>query len=375
MLGFFNLSGVGDNFDLATCHGCPTLASNIQDINAMVFQGKQLKEGWPIDSVVTPGTAPQVNWVMREPEDCVHDIKALARALEESMKTRYTNVPSYLEDLEQLFSCFVGQRTSSGKVTLDERSLEKWGAKKFAKFSKYCAALPHIQRAVRHDDLEFDEELSHVYHRQFKQAMKNHLWNANNESNGTIGNWFLMKRPQKKIPKTEKYVVLSSRHPRFRIESLKALPLTDASRCRLHAKFLLRISSCKDELQVRINEEAIIKSMYTDSILSEAIGCQYMIAFDIALAKGGPEAIVESYYSCMDAQKMKGGQTTDSLSTRSIIVWCMPNAMQNERAVQEITREFLKKHKKPVIGGKKRTTYSKTLDRLAKENSKISFLT
>ena len=71
-------------------------------------------------------------------------------------------------------------------------------------------------------------------------------------------------------------------------------------------QFLLHILSCKDELLVRINEEAIVKSMYMESSLYEAIGQQYMIAFDIAQAKGCPEAMVESYYSCMDSQKMKG---------------------------------------------------------------------
>ena len=107
----------------------------------------------------------------------------------------------------------------------------------FAKFCKYCAALPHIHKAIK-EDLEFHKELSHVYHRQFKQAMKNHLWNANkgNRIVGSIGKWFLVKQPQqnKEVKNSEKYDLLSLRYPRFRIESLKILPQDDTSICRLH---------------------------------------------------------------------------------------------------------------------------------------------
>ena len=143
-----------------------------------------------------------------------------------------------------------------------------------------------------------------MYHRQFKQATKNHLWNANkgNVIVGSISQWYLVKQPQQKkeVKNSEKYDMLS-------LECLKILPQDDASICRLHTEFLLRISSCKDELLVRINEKAIVKSMYTESSLYEAIGRQCIVAFNIAQAKGCPEAIVESYYSCMDPQKNEGG--------------------------------------------------------------------
>ena len=149
----------------------------------MVFQGQKLEKGWLVVGVESADT-PMVNWVMRERQDCVDDVKALARDLRESMRQRYANVPSYLEDLhnafdlEELFTCLVGERNSSGKVILDEIKLEMKGKEMFAKFCKYCAALPHIRKAIQEEDLEFFEELSHVYHRQFKQAIKNHLWNC-----------------------------------------------------------------------------------------------------------------------------------------------------------------------------------------------------
>ena len=69
---------VAENFDLETCHGCPTLSDNIEDINDMVFQGQKLEKGWLINGVES-GDIPIVNWVIRDPQDFVDDVKALAQ--------------------------------------------------------------------------------------------------------------------------------------------------------------------------------------------------------------------------------------------------------------------------------------------------------
>ena len=111
---------MAENFDLETCHDCPTLSDNIEDIIDMVFQGQKLEKGWLIDGVES-GDIPMVNWVMREQQDCVDDVKALARDLHESMRQRYASVPSYLEDphnvfdLEELFTCLVRERNTGVK--------------------------------------------------------------------------------------------------------------------------------------------------------------------------------------------------------------------------------------------------------------------
>eukprot|EP00112_Aurelia_sp_Birch-Aquarium-sp1_P000368 Seg10323.1 transcript_id=Seg10323.1/GoldUCD/mRNA.D3Y31 product="hypothetical protein" protein_id=Seg10323.1/GoldUCD/D3Y31 len=158
----------------------------------------------------------------------------------------------------------------------------------------------------------------------------------------------------------------------FRVDDFKLD--NEADDANLHTSFCLNVTESNDMLNVIIHEEAIIKTLYSNLKISQSVGRQFMVTLDVALAKGGPEAIVESYYSCMDAQKMKGGQSTDSISTRAKISWCLPNAMQNERAVTEVSKEFLKRHKKPIIGGKKRAKYSQTLDRMMIEKPKMSFL-
>ena len=68
-----------------------------------------------------------------------------------------------------------------------------------------------------------------------------------------------------------------------------------------------------------LNEDAVYKSIFTDRMLYEAIGMQACICVDIALAKGGTEAVVESYYSVISSDKMSGGQNNETLALRSIL--------------------------------------------------------
>lgn len=65
--------------------------------------------------------------------------------------------------------------------------------------------------------------------------------------------------------------------------------------------------------------EAVYHSIYTDESLFNEIGCEGCITIDIALAKGGTEAIVESYYSIMTSQ-MCGGQCNVTLALRYVLV-------------------------------------------------------
>ena len=84
---------MAENFDLETCRGYPTSSGNIEDQNGMVFQGQKLEEGWLIDSLES-GDIPMVNWVMREQQDHVEEVKALARDLHKSMMQHYASVPN-----------------------------------------------------------------------------------------------------------------------------------------------------------------------------------------------------------------------------------------------------------------------------------------
>ncbi len=104
--------------------------------------------------------------------------------------------------------------------------------------------------------------------------------------------------------------------------------------------------------------------------------------FHIAFAKGGPEAIVESFYSVVASQQQDGGQLNETLSLRAKLDWSLPNVMQSYIMVKEIAKLYfkgskehgLKKHSLPIIGDNKRHyKQSKVLDRIGKTNGRILF--
>ncbi len=75
----------------------------------------------------------------------------------------------------------------------------------------------------------------------------------------------------------------------------------------------LQFQSQKDEVIAILDEAAVLRSIYTDKDPYTEIG-EGCTAIDIALAKGGSDAVVESYYSVMKSQSMSGVQSNDTIS-------------------------------------------------------------
>ncbi|CAB4040841.1 Hypothetical predicted protein, partial [Paramuricea clavata] len=88
-------------------------------------------------------------------------------------------------------------------------------------------------------------------------------------------------------------------------------------------------------MSVTLNEEAVYKSIYTDEDVYTMFGKEVCLVIDIALAKGGPESIVESYYSTTKSQQQPPGQSNDTLSLRTKLDWCLPNVLQEDRMIKE----------------------------------------
>ena len=79
--------------------------------------------------------------------------------------------------------------------------------------------------------------------------------------------------------------------------------------------YSLRFGSEKP-IHAELNEPAVYESIYCDEEIYSAIGIEGSIAIDIALAKRGTEAVVESFYSVMKSQQSIGNQTNDTLALR-----------------------------------------------------------
>ena len=59
------------------------------------------------------------------------------------------------------------------------------------------------------------------------------------------------------------------------------------------------------------------------------------ILMGIALAKGGPEAIAESFCASMRCQKQPGGQTNENLVRKTKVNWCLLSLVNCESIISE----------------------------------------
>ena len=70
-------------------------------------------------------------------------------------------------------------------------------------------------------------------------------------------------------------------------------------------------------LSLAIDEEELLVQMFTNPTVYNMLGVEACVCYDICLAKGGTEAVVESFYSSMQAQAMSGGQDNKTLALRT----------------------------------------------------------
>ena len=143
------------------------------------------------------------------------------------------------------------------------------------------------------------------------------------------------------------------------------------------------------EIVATLNEENMYECFFQNSEVFDILGKEVMICLDIALAKGGSEAVVESFYSDMGSQKMFGGQSNETIALRAKLDWDLPPVMQMGAGISAIadiyiegdtstsdkSKRRLKPHAAPVLGDRSKSYHqSKVIDRLETEAVRLSFL-
>ena len=71
-----------------------------------------------------------------------------------------------------------------------------------------------------------------------------------------------------------------------------------------------------------------------------AAGQELCTCIDVALAKGGCEAVVESFYSVMGSQQTGPNMANETLQDRSIIDWCYLPVSRCSHTVTEVVRLY-----------------------------------
>ena len=80
----------------------------------------------------------------------------------------------------------------------------------------------------------------------------------------------------------------------------------------------------------------LLLQVYSTSVL----GPEMCTAIDVAVAKGGTEAVVESFYSVMKTQQTGFHMLNDTLTDRTIIDWCYPLPLRCPATISSVAKLY-----------------------------------
>ena len=130
--------------------------------------------------------------------------------------------------------------------------------------------------------------------------------------------------------------------------------------------------------KVRLSERCFYKSFYSNKDLYDIVYTPSCALLDIVLAKGGPEAIVESFYNSMHHQQQSGGQSNSTLVQRTKVNWCLPSLKNCESIIKESICLYLEgsAHRVNSFFSSRANKYdcSKVVDRVQSERGRCPFL-
>ena len=274
------------------------------------FRGVELLQGWLIvqDDGVNAGEN-RFKWSMREEDEIKEDRERFARDLAEALDKRISTVVnpavvSHLEvfDAANLVMLHCSEvKDGSLKYVLPEGEVEEYGVESCKRVLKVASEMSHIQSA----GINFDHRMAHTYMSRIKKAVKQGIWN------GTCPEWF--ESQEASMPPTKEGADLVGFH--------------SVNTTELDSVFTMLFANGNVH-RVRLNEHRFYESFYSRKEIYEVAEPAACALLDIVLAKGGPEAIAESFYSAMRSQQQSGGQLNETLARRTKVNWCLPSLKQ-----------------------------------------------
>uniref|UniRef100_A0A1I8HD42 C2H2-type domain-containing protein n=1 Tax=Macrostomum lignano TaxID=282301 RepID=A0A1I8HD42_9PLAT len=127
-------------------------------------------------------------------------------------------------------------------------------------------------------------------------------------------------------------------------------------------------------VKLKVQEQAFIKAMYNDDQLYTRFGKPLCALLDWALAKGCPEAIVESLYTSMERQCMQGAlQLSSTLELRTRLAWHLPRTLAAipTNVLERISREWLTSHPVTFLSAGSNKRKQEVLERLKSEEGRV----
>lgn len=200
------------------------------------------------------------------------------------------------------------------RLWLPDGEYDNFGVEQCRRVLETVSNMLHIQQS----GMNFDPRLAHRYMNLIKEAIMAGIWK------GLCPKWFMLENNAPLKAQDDKLV--SFLH--VVCEEMDSF---------FHMKF-----ENGQEHNVRLHEQNVYGSFYSNPEIYSIAKPPSCALLDIVLAKGGPEAITESFYSAMRAQQQSGGQLNETLARRTKLNWCLPSLKYCNGIISESVRLYLK---------------------------------
>ena len=123
------------------------------------------------------------------------------------------------------------------------------------------------------------------------------------------------------------------------------------------SKWSLLMFSLGKSIAACLDEEFTTSMMYCNVEVLNTLGQDACIVLDVTLACCGCEAIVEGFYSVINAHAKSGGQCNKSLIERGVVDWALPHPLVSPSTITKIGELYtrgnpklgIQKHRSPTF--------------------------
>ena len=270
-------------------------------------------------------------WEARSRYEGIDELITLCHELNEELQSRYNDIiPDVVKqigaifDFENMIERLSKFSVENGKLSISKSDRMDWDTcsrEEFNEFFSHVCNLLHVAHlSEMNRELELFRHNSDFVLRNLKTALQSIVW----QGLGGCAYEVFRDKDDKKIDQ-------------FQVSHLKKLSVVED--CSMDKWFWLEFSSGK-EVKGRVCKESLVESFYNNDVISKSLGQEMCIpvALDVALASGGCEAIVEGFYSVLNAHKQYGGQSNDVLMHRAVVDWCIPQPISCKQTMLEIAK-------------------------------------
>lgn len=300
---------------------------------------------------------------MREEAEIKEDHQQLAMDLKTALDKRVKSVVgdrclSVLEvfDDSSLVALHRGCRADDVlKLDVPDGEYETYGVEECRALLSVACKMPHVSTS----GMDFDPRLAFHFMKRIKEAVQVGIWD------GLCSDWFRLANDCTPLP--------------LKNSQLASLEAVESET--LDTLFKMKFCSGK-EFTVRLQEQSFYSSVYSNEDVYSVATTPSCALLDIALSKGGPESIAESFHNSMRAQQQSGGQLNETLARRTKLNWCLPSLKKCDSIIKESVHlyftgdDVIRRHRKNTLFSSRAKEYSvsKVFDRVDSELGRCPFL-